>query len=179
MSVKLTRPAAGATMEERKAFAMEFNRALDTLGIPRGGVFAVGVVQSPSENAVGGVRRSDPSTSTDAALANFPNSGGQRHAALEAIAARGLRGATRDELQRDTGLDLQSLSPRVSELKRGGWVEVDGERASDTGTPMEVYVLTAKGRGHYAPTTDPAMEMAFGVAREPSSRPGNALFGMD
>lgn len=124
---------------------------LDDLGVLPGERFVVSRYEPHDTNRVGGSRRTDPATSANAALKNLPRSGSQRDRALVMVAVSGDRGCTRDELQRRTGIDLQSLSPRISELKSGGWIEAaPTTRPSDEGADMEVYILTQKGRLEFA-----------------------------
>jgi len=96
-------------------------------------------LDDPGRNRLGGYAR-DSATSRNAALANFPRSGTQRLAVLQAVYLAGPRGATSDEISARHGIRLYSVKPRLLELRRGGWVARNGDvRRSD------VYVLTTKG----------------------------------
>lgn len=135
--------------------------AINAEGIRPGEEFTIQRYVSPTANAVGKSRHGGPGTSPAAAKLNFPSSGSQRGRALAEVQARGAAGATRDELQVATGIDLQSLSPRISELKDGGWIEPNGQtRTSDEGAQMEVYVLTLRGRSHFASLGSPLATLA-------------------
>jgi B-block binding subunit of TFIIIC len=98
----------------------------------------------PTRNAIGGFRRGDPTTSRLAALQAFPRTGNQRHKALLAIAAAGTRGATAYELEQATGINYRSLTPRIGELKAGGWVAAKGARLGNMGAQQEVLVATQR-----------------------------------
>lgn len=101
-------------------------------------------------NELGGFRATDPATSRKSAVSVYPRSGTQRYRAFASILATGERGATVSELIETTGLPHQTISTRVSELKRGGWVEPRGERTGDFGTAQTVHVATAKAREAFA-----------------------------
>lgn len=97
-------------------------------------------------NELGGFRATDPATSRKSAVGVYPRSGTQRHRAFLAILAAGERGATVSEVIERTGLPHQTVSTRISELKRGGWVEPRGERVGSFGTMQDVLVATEKAR---------------------------------
>ena len=97
-------------------------------------------------NHLGGFRSTDPSTSRKAALDNYPRSGTQRARCFAAILMAGDRGATCAEVMDATDLAHQSASTRLSELKRGGWVVVAGERTGELGAKQEVLVATLKAK---------------------------------
>lgn len=103
----------------------------------------IDIEAKPDENAPGGSRPSDPDTSRRAAWVHYPKSGSQRHRALLAIARAGAKGATASEVGGTTG--IPGVWKRVSELKRGGWVIVDGGRYAENGHYAEVYKISAKG----------------------------------
>lgn len=72
-------------------------------------------------------RRSDPSTSRDAARAVWPKVGSQRFAVLIAIRNAG-QPLTSEEAGQRAGVKNTSASSRATELVRGRWLEVVGER---------------------------------------------------
>lgn len=97
----------------------------------------------------GGSRPSDPDTSKDAVVGNFPKSGTQRRRCLSAVAHAGGRGATASEVETATKLPVTSVAKRLGELERGGWIKRDIEangqprtRESSRGSESSVYVLT-------------------------------------
>jgi hypothetical protein len=73
------------------------------------------------------VRRSDPGTSRDAAKLAFPNQGSQRARILIAVGHRS-GGLTAEQIAQRTGIKYVSASTRCTELVRGGWLVVNGER---------------------------------------------------
>ena len=100
----------------------------------------------PSENRLGHFAR-ESSTSRKAALDNYPRSGTQRERCLRAIVGAGARGLTSDEIAERHHMRLYSVKPRLIELREGGWIERNGDtRPSPTGSDVDVYVATAKGR---------------------------------
>ena len=72
-------------------------------------------------------RRGDPGTSHDAAKLAFPNQGNQRYRILLAV-GRVPGGLTAEQIAGRTGLKYVSVSTRVTELKRGGWLVVIRQR---------------------------------------------------
>lgn len=93
-----------------------------------------------------------PATSKEAARAVFPRRQTQRRRVLELLEAAGNRGHTGDELDDLLGVTYSGRRT-LSELKRGGWVEVrramlaSGKsgpvrRTTRLGNAAEVYVLT-------------------------------------
>lgn len=88
----------------------------------------------------------DSVTSKKAAYENMPRSGSQRWRVLRAIAMQGGSGATREEISRMTGLDGDSVRPRVWELMQGGWVMASAvTRKTNDGNEAEVLKVTLKG----------------------------------
>lgn len=97
-------------------------------------------------NALGGFRAADLGTSRKAAIFNYPRSGNQRHRILLAIIAAGARGLSTDELTDGTQIPYVSASARVTELRRGGWIEDSGvERETRLGSDAIVWRATPKG----------------------------------
>ena len=86
-------------------------------------------------------RHSDSPTAKSAAALSFPHRDGQRRRVLRAVAAH-LSGLTAEEVAGMTGLKYVSASTRVSELKRGGWLEVAGARKTSSGVEAEVLMAT-------------------------------------
>jgi hypothetical protein len=98
----------------------------------------------PTANALGGFRGSDPSTSREAALGNYPKSGSQRHEILLALFKAGSHGLTFDEAREQ--LDIYSTDRRLDELVKGGWAErTERTRATSRGAEAIVYTISAKG----------------------------------
>ena len=102
-------------------------------------------------NQLGGFRSTDPSTSRRAAIDNYPRSGSQRQRVLEAVSVQAASGMTASELERMLSLPYQSVSTRLSELVRGGWLETrtddDGElvtRTSSLGSEQRVLWATQR-----------------------------------
>lgn len=140
-----------AKLTRGEARTSDLTRELDDLGVDRGEAFYVvpasELEATIGENSTGGARRSDPDTSKDAALEVFPRSGSQRRKIFDAIAAAGENGLTSEEVSESTGIAFaRSSGPRISELKRGGWIEPNGTRPGTLKAEQEVLVLTEKGR---------------------------------
>lgn len=101
--------------------------------------------QDPTVNAPGAFRRTDPSTSKRAAGEQFPRSGSQRYRVLMAIINAGWQGATATQIEEKTGIPFRSLTPRIGELKRGGWVKAAGfTRTGSMGAQQEAVIVTQK-----------------------------------
>lgn len=90
------------------------------------------------------VRSTDPATSRQAALEALPRQGAQRRRILEAIASTGIRGLTYDDVSERLQMRGVSVSTRISELARGGWIEARGERRTSAGAQATVWVATGK-----------------------------------
>lgn len=119
-----------------------------------------GVVLTPGQTSLfdpprhdadraGASHRTDPHTSRDAARANFPRSGSQRHRVLLAVVAAGGRGLTAEEAAHATGMRSgvsgNSAAKRLSELKQHGYVAATGAtRPTQNQCQAHVFVATAK-----------------------------------
>lgn len=121
------------------------------LEIPVGGKFVLVPgdgsfkLKEHDEDAPGGARRSDPDTSQRAKLDAMPRTGTHRHRALLAIVQAGSRGMTYAEVEDAIG--VTGIWKRLTELREGGWVLIDGERrVQRTGSDAQVYKATEKGR---------------------------------
>jgi DNA-binding transcriptional ArsR family regulator len=89
------------------------------------------------------VRPTDPTTSRDAAAAIVPKLTNQRGKCLSAL--RGTGGLTASQVEQRTGLPSSSVSKRLGELERAGFVWVCGERESVRGAKASVYQLDKAG----------------------------------
>lgn len=96
------------------------------------------------------VRSTDPGTSRRAALEALPRQGGQRRRILEAILQTGIRGLTYDDVSERLHMRGVSVSTRISELARGGWIESHGERKTSAGAMAAVWVATERARTEIA-----------------------------
>lgn len=94
-------------------------------------------------------RNTDPATSRRAALAAAPRAGSQRERILAAITAAPA-GLNYDEASEATGIVGVSVSTRISELARGGWIEQSGERETSSGGQATVWIASEKVRGRAA-----------------------------
>jgi hypothetical protein len=91
-------------------------------------------------------RSSDPITSRLAAFENLPLKDTQRRALLDIHLAHPL-GLTNDELDTLSAIALNSLTTRVSELSRGGWLEDSGlTRPTRNGIHAVVWRVTQKAK---------------------------------
>lgn len=100
------------------------------------------VEEDYEQDALGGFT-ADSETSRNAALANYPRSGRQRHQILMAVFRAGAYGKTFDEIRDD--LSIYSADRRMSELAEGGWLEVtERTRKTNRGSDARVMVCTPK-----------------------------------
>ena len=105
----------------------------------------------PFQNRLGPSHHNAPETSGQAAVANFPRSGTQRHRVLFHIwywtgEQHTPHGLTDDEIANRTGLLGNSVRPRRGELQRDGLVKDSGyRRSSNMGHPAVVWCLTDEG----------------------------------
>ena len=98
---------------------------------------------SVDENAPGGARSTDPTTSRSAALTMIPKSGTKRRAVYDAIVAAGSRGATSAEAEAASG--VAGAWKRITELHDGGHIQVTGSRFDPrTGKDVQVYVAQSQ-----------------------------------
>lgn len=111
----------------------------------------ISLLDPPRHDAdrAGASHRGDPATSRDAARANFPRSGSQRHRVLVAVAAAGERGLTAEEAAHATGMRSgvsgNSAAKRLSELKQAGYATPTGDtRKTANGCEAHVFVATSK-----------------------------------
>lgn len=86
-------------------------------------------------------RRTDPSTSHNAAKLAYPRGEGQRRRILLAIADSD-HGLTADEASTLLHLPYTSVSTRISELTSGGWLRRSGQRPTSTGVLADTLALT-------------------------------------
>lgn len=94
-------------------------------------------------------RVTDPLTSKRAARLARPRAGSQRERILQAIIDAPL-GLNYDEAAEATGIVSVSVSTRISELAKGGWIERAGERETSAHGQAAVWVASAKARGSLA-----------------------------
>jgi hypothetical protein len=93
----------------------------------------------------GQARRSDPRTAQDAAA--IPRFGTKRRMVLDAVIAAGEHGLTAEEATRATGVEFRTLTPRIGELKRDGWVQAATfTRPGTHGVDQQVIMATEKAR---------------------------------
>jgi hypothetical protein len=106
------------------------------------GEFDVGL----NDLSVGQHRHSDPKTSKRAASLDIGGRKSKRRQIFMEIGRAGSRGMTAADLEQITGIEYRTLTPRIGELKRGGFVIASGERMGDRGAMQDVLYLTASGR---------------------------------
>lgn len=71
----------------------------------------------------------------------------QRGRVLRFVIDRGEYGATADEVGRALDMQAQSVTPRILELRRAGWiVRTEQTRPTRSGRAAYVYVATGTGR---------------------------------
>lgn len=109
--------------------------------------YRVSAQEDPTKPGLGGFRRTDPDTSRLAAVQVYPRTGTQRERVLMAIHGAGDTGAIPYEIEAATGINYRSLTPRIGELKAGGWVAGTGDtRTGNMGAEQEILVVTEKTR---------------------------------
>lgn len=131
----------------------DLSAALDDLGVEEGQQFLVAALErsideaavaaDPRVNLVGGFA-GESDTSREAALYHFPRSGALRGKVLHRVGEHHPTGVTSEDLAAAMGQNLYSVKPRLTELRKGGWVRVLEQRKSKTGAPIDAYVLTTK-----------------------------------
>lgn len=126
----------------RQLLGVDIENVLDAFGEKHGFDSQLGLDTGPK------ARTSDPATSKQANYHNAGRRGSQKRRILDAVAAADVRGLTADEAARVTRLPLNSVSTRMSELVRGGFVAYSqgGERRTQRGEKATVYIATPKGK---------------------------------
>lgn len=97
-------------------------------------------------------RRRDSRTAKLAAIGNAPRRGSQRARIISHLVAwhrDRSNGLTAFDLGVATGLPLNSVSTRMSECERGGWVQVSGT-TTQSGAERSMYVPTQKAIDWFA-----------------------------
>lgn len=94
-----------------------------------------------------GQSRSDDVPTAKVAAATLGKPGNKRRAVLQAIIDAGTRGLTSEEAVARTGIEYRTLTPRVGELKRWGYIEAkDGVTREGThGAQQQVLLATDFG----------------------------------
>lgn len=133
---RLTRPRADADRAGVTRYHEAVAAALTELEVAHGEDFIL-VAATDLEGVRLGHFVSE--TSRQAALANYPRTGKQRHRVAMAVLRAGNHGRTRDELAEELGLSANSVRPRVVELLEGAWIEDSGgTRRTSSGQDAEV-----------------------------------------
>jgi hypothetical protein len=100
-------------------------------------------MSEPGRNELPGFRSSDPDTSRQGAFDAYPRSGTHRLRALDVVwRRRAFGGATYEDVE--TATSIKGVWKRLSELKQGGWVRVEGTRKVSTGSQADIYYPTLK-----------------------------------
>ena len=109
-------------------------------------------VESLDRNDGAKARSTDPDTSHESAKIVFPRRPSQRRRILLSFFNVPYdQGQTAWEIHEAVGLPLNSVSTRMSELERGGWVVVKGDRRnSDQGNPNQIYRLSMAAMNEFA-----------------------------
>lgn len=135
------------TIRRSQSTIADLWRACDELGIGWGDDFCI-VPASEFEGQIGDVGpHNNTVTSRAAAYANLPRRDSQRYVVLECIVDGGHHGYTRDELADVLRSTNQTITPRVWELVKGGFVEETARtRRTRQGQQAKVLVATPKAR---------------------------------
>lgn len=107
-------------------------------------------------------RASDPDSSHRAALDNAPRRHSQRGRIIEMLATEKIGKAwLAEEISEQTGIPLNSVSTRMSELVVGGWANAAGpKRETRNGEMATTYVPTIKTREYFRHQVDQALAAA-------------------
>lgn len=136
---RLRRPRKDSGAEAVAKYRREVAVALEELGVGFGEEFLIiplsVIVDGPK------ARGSDPDTSKTAALRNEPKRGSQRAQIVELL-VRERGGKTASDVAERLSIPLNSISTRMSELVRGGWIDIRGTR-EQAGSERSLYVPTA------------------------------------
>jgi hypothetical protein len=98
-------------------------------------------------------RKADQAHVRETALRNAPRRGSQRDLIVRQL-WRSAVPRTAEQLADSTGIPLNSVSTRMSELLVGGWVEERGTARTQHGGRATIYRLTLKGGDWCAQQTD-------------------------
>lgn len=152
MSSRVIRRAVDVA--DRDRFLRDLVAAFDDLGVPRGGTFVVtapGAATGDPRDVVDGPARSGDTETAQAAARIMPGSrASKRYRVLEAIVNAGDVGATAEQFVERTGIEYRTLTPRVGELKRGGWAIDSGRtRLGERGARQSVLVATSDALEHF------------------------------
>ena len=139
-----------ASREDQGQALAKLKAALDILGVPPGGSFAVMAVSDQTSMAdldgkLGPFSKGSE-TSRKAALDNYPRSGSQRWRILRVLGTT-LSGLTRDEIAAALDIPDSSTDARVGELRDAGFIEEsDRTRPTRHGSQAAVLIVTQKGQ---------------------------------
>lgn len=104
------------------------------------------VIKQPTLEGPGQARRTDSTTAKAAASVNPVKRGTQRWAVLAAVVNQRASGATSHELEDITAIRYASLTPRIGELKKAGYLIASGKtRPGKYGVEQEVLLATTAG----------------------------------
>lgn len=133
-----------AVMELLPPVVLEYIEKLETV-VATYGEEAAAVTRSHLDGP-GQSRAEDPPTARAAAQV-LGKPGTKRRLVLQAIADAGDEGLTSEEAVVRTGIEYRTLTPRVGELKRGGFITaLDGvTRPGTHGVDQQVLVASVKG----------------------------------
>jgi DNA-directed RNA polymerase specialized sigma24 family protein len=151
---KIRRPLRTADQDEQLAYRRRVAAALEDLGVGYGDEFVV--VPLADLQAAPKARSTDPETSSLAALQNEPRRGSQRAGIIELLVSEakasgstdGFGGLSASKVAERLGIPLNSISTRMSECERGGWIAVRGTTNED-GSERSLYIPTAKAIVRY------------------------------
>lgn len=99
----------------------------------------------PTKNQLGGFHKGGPETERNAALDNYPRSGSQKEKILLAL-RDDLERATADEMRDHTGLRFNTTAARLHDLKEEGWLDIVGEKPSESGSLCSIFALSDQAR---------------------------------
>lgn len=134
------------TREHAERFAAErYPAVVKTRLVSDWQVLAPGEPLPSFDSQPGQARRGDTSTAK-AAAASLGKPGNKRRRVLQAIIDAGGRGLTSEEAVAVTGIEYRTLTPRVGELKRWGYIEaLEGvTRLGTHGAQQQVLIATQR-----------------------------------
>lgn len=139
------RPKPGEAWDDAdSSFMLKLAKVLDHAGVQPGDAFYVSRVPPRPLQLAPAVRSGDPATSK-AASAWTPTRSSQATRILQSLVMAG--SCTAREIARRTLIPYCSVTPRIGQLKRAGYIEPTGDAArEDMGADNMLIRATAKGR---------------------------------
>lgn len=126
----------------------DLGEACDELGIGQGQTFVLCPPEALQDGALRGIADDmlpahNAPTALKAATDHYPRSGSCRFKVAVLLADYGPLSS--DQITARFGMNLYTVKPRLTELRKGGFAQVVGRRKSPRGSDTDVYELTVEG----------------------------------